>query len=129
MADAICICDSSIIIDLLRGILQSTQWYMSVGEQIIAVTPIVWMEVVRGTHNKPELTKTMQFLERFRIELPVASDHIWAMRQFAHYHLSHKIGLEDVMIASVAMRLQVPVYTLNLKHFNLLPDIRAIRPY
>jgi len=51
------------------------------------------------------------------------------MRQLGHFHLSHGIHLQDVMIASVAVRLDVPLYTLNLKHYEPLPGLRAVRPY
>jgi predicted nucleic acid-binding protein len=33
------------------------------------------------------------------------------------------------MIASVAARLEVPLYTLNVKHYQPLPGIRVVRPY
>ena len=49
----------------------------------------------------------------------------WAMRQTASFHLSHGIQLQDAMIASVAARLAVPLYTTNLKHFQPLPSVDA----
>jgi predicted nucleic acid-binding protein len=36
---------------------------------------------------------------------------------------------KDAMIASVAARLAVPLYTTNLKHFQPLPSLDAKRPY
>jgi len=35
----------------------------------------------------------------------------------------------DALIAAPAARLSVPLYTLNLKHFQALPDVEALRPY
>lgn len=127
MADAIC--DTSVIIDLLNGRPDSLQWYATLGRTRIAITPIVWMEVVNGTNNKRDFTRALRFLRKFPIEHPIANDYFWVMHQFAQYHLSHHIDMQDVMIASVAVRLQIPVYTLNLKHFSPLPDIKVIRPY
>jgi predicted nucleic acid-binding protein len=56
-------------------------------------------------------------------------DNRWAMRQTASFHLSHGIQLQDAMIASVAARLAVPLYTTNLKHFLPLPSVDARKPY
>jgi len=51
------------------------------------------------------------------------------MRQLARFHLSHGIALHDAMIASVSARLAVPLYTMNLKHFEPLPGVEAEKPY
>jgi len=51
------------------------------------------------------------------------------MRQFETFHLSHRIEYEDVMIASVAVRLSVPLYTLNIRHYAPLPDVDEQKPY
>ncbi len=51
------------------------------------------------------------------------------MRQTARFHLSHGIQLQDTMIASVAARLAVRLYTTNLRHFQVLPSVEALRPY
>lgn len=51
------------------------------------------------------------------------------MRQLARFYLSHGAHLQDVMIASVAARLAVPLYTLNVKHYEPLPGLRVVRPY
>jgi predicted nucleic acid-binding protein len=34
-----------------------------------------------------------------------------------------------VMIASVAIRLGIPIYTLNIKHYNALPNLIVRRLY
>jgi len=37
--------------------------------------------------------------------------------------------MADAMIASVAVRLAVPLYTLNIKHYAPLPDVDEQKPY
>jgi len=37
--------------------------------------------------------------------------------------------MADCLIAAVAARNQLPLYTLNLKDFEPLPDLQVIKPY
>ncbi len=127
MIDAIV--DTSVLVDLLRGFEPAKDWFKSRGRQRIAITPVVWMETVQGAANKSRRAQAIRFLRRFPIEHPTEDDNRWAMRQLARFHLSHGIALHDAMIASVAARLVVPLFTINLKHFEPLPGLDATRPY
>ena len=127
MIDAIV--DTSILVDLLRGFEPAREWFKGLGRQRIAITPVVWMETVQGAANKSRRAKAIRFLRQFRIEHSTEDDNRWAMRQLARFHLSHSIALHDAMIASVAARLAVPLYTTNLKHFEPLPGVDTKRPY
>jgi predicted nucleic acid-binding protein len=123
------ILDTSILIDLLRGFPPATSWFTGLGRQRLAVTPVVWMETVQGATDRAKRAQAIRFLRQFRIEHPTEDDNRWAMRQTASLHLSHGIQLQDAMIASVAARLAVPLYTTNLKHFLPLPSVDAKQPY
>lgn len=123
------ILDTSVVIDLLRGAEPALVWFGDFRRGQAAITPVVWMEIVQGARNKPERQKVLRFLHRFHIEHPTPDDNRWAMRQLAAFHLSHGIEFPDVMIASVAVRLDVPLYTFNLKHYEPLPGLDARAPY
>ena len=127
MIDAVL--DTSVIIDLLRGVEPAVRWFPSLGRQRPAITPVVWMEAVQGATDATKRAQAIRFLRQFLVEHPTADDNRWAMLQLGRFYLSHGIHLQDVMIASVAVRLDVPLYTLNLKHYGPLPGIQAIRPY
>lgn len=99
------------------------------GGQKLIITPIVWMEIVQGARNAKERAQLMRFLRQFQIEHSTESDHRWAMRQLAQFHLSHSVEIADVLIASVAVRLDIIIYTLNIKHYAPLPNIKAQLPY
>jgi predicted nucleic acid-binding protein len=87
------------------------------------------MELVQGAADKVKRAQAIHFLSDFRIEHPTEDDNRWAMRQLARFHLSHSVQLQDAMIASVAVRLAVPLYSTNLKHFLPLPSLDARKPY
>jgi predicted nucleic acid-binding protein len=123
------ILDTSILIDLLRGFPPAEEWFATLGRQGVAITPVVWMETVQGATDRVRRSQAIRFLRRFRIEHPTEDDNRWAMRQTARFHLSHSIQLQDAMIASVAARLAVPLYTTNLKHFQPLPSVDVKKPY
>lgn len=123
------ILDTSILIDLLRAYPPAAEWFSGRGRLRLAITPVVWMETVQGATDSARRAQAIRLLRQFRIEHPTEDDNRWAMRQAARFHLSHNIHLQDVMIASVAVRLAVPLYTTNLKHFEPLPSLDVRRPY
>ncbi|MBI5669959.1 MAG: PIN domain-containing protein [Chloroflexi bacterium] len=122
------IVDTSIIVDDLRGYEPSKAWFKAQATQVLAITPVVWLET-EGASNKLERDRAIRFLHRFHMEHPLPIDNEWAMEHFAEYFLSHSVQFPDVMIASVAVRLNIPLYTQNTRHFAPLSDIDERRPY
>ncbi|MEP7291450.1 MAG: hypothetical protein ABI835_06680, partial [Chloroflexota bacterium] len=104
-------------------------WYEGLKNQRLAIVPLVWMEVLQGARDKTDQSRIIRFLNRFQIEHPTSEDNLWVMRELAHLRLSYGIHYQDLMVASVAARLAVPLYTFNLKHFSPLPGISVQRPY
>lgn len=51
------------------------------------------------------------------------------MHHLARYRLSHGVGMMDCLIASTSARLQIPLFTRNLKHLTLLIGALAVQPY
>jgi predicted nucleic acid-binding protein len=123
------IIDTNIIIDLLNNIPQAVSWHQSQSNHILAVTPVNWFETLEGANNAFERSRALRFLKRFHIEHPTNKDNNWAMLQYSRFYLSHGIDWEDCMIASVAIRLSIPLYTRNTKHFGILPNLNLQQPY
>ncbi len=123
------ILDSSIIIDITLRLPDAEQWMRQVKGLQGAITSITIMEVLRGARNKQELTRLGRELSRFRDIHILERDSRWAVQQFRVFWLSHQIGMNDCLIAAVAARMQLPLYTLNLKDFAPLPDVNAQKPY
>jgi predicted nucleic acid-binding protein len=123
------IIDTNIAVDILLKYQPAVNWFMSLSNQQLAITPTTWFETVRGARNKFELARIVEFLRQFNVEHPTITDNNWAMLQYSQLYLSHGVDWEDCMIASVAVRLAVPLYTRNTKHFTLLPDLDLRQPY
>ncbi len=87
------------------------------------------MEVIAGAQNKLEQHKASQFLKQFTLTYPIQADIEWAMKQFRAYRLGHNVGILDCLIAASSYRLQLPLFTRNLKHFTPLLGGLAQQPY
>lgn len=115
------------LLDLLREYPPADAWLARQGQ--LGITRIVWLEVIEGAQTRAKQEEALKFLRRFEpIEL-TPSDLIWATEQLTRLRLSHEIDSYDCIIASVSYRLQLPLYTTNLKHFSPLLGSLAQSPY
>ena len=121
--------DTNIIVDILSNHSPAVKWFTGVKNQRLVISPVTWLETVRGARNKYELKVIVEFLKQFDVEHPTPDDNDWTMAQYSQFYLSHGIDWEDCMIASTAVRLSIPLYTRNTKHFSILPNLDLRQPY
>jgi predicted nucleic acid-binding protein len=85
---------------------------------------------MHGAPSKAGQAVCKSILTQFDMEYLTPSDMDWAIQQVERYKLSHGVGINDCLIASVCYRLQVPLYTDNLKDMNLLlGNSLVVKPY
>ena len=122
--------DSSIVIDATnqhpRALLYVDGFIRSLSAAIHAVT---FAEVIVGTRDSRELLRLQRFLRPFPLESPTLEDWPEALNFLAKFHLSHNVDLPDCLIAATALRLKLPIATVNDRHFRLFPGLKVIRPY
>ena len=119
--------DTSVLVDILRGHSPALSWLST--QTDLGVSAVVWIELLQGARDKPAQSRALALLKKFeRVDLTVI-DVDWAIQTLLRYHLSHHVGGIDCLIASVNHRLNVPLYTTNLKHFTPLLKSLAQRPY
>jgi predicted nucleic acid-binding protein len=87
------------------------------------------MEVIGGGPNKIKRLQAAKLMQQFEMIYLMQADLDWAMEQQMLYELRFGVGMMDCLIASVCNRLQLPLYTHNLKHFVPLLDDLAQKPY
>ncbi len=119
--------DSAVVVDLLRGYPPALKWYST--QNALGICRLVWMETIRGAENKPKQQIALKLLGEFELVEFTTEDIIWASQQLLAYKLKYNTDPFDCMIASVNHRLQVPLYTRNLKHFTPLIGTLAQAPY
>jgi predicted nucleic acid-binding protein len=119
--------DTSVLVDVLRQHPPAKVWFAN--QKQPGIPSMVWIELLQGVPNRIAEQRALRILSKFvRIDLTV-SDVDWAIQQLSRYKLSHNIGGLDCLIASASHRLQVPLYTTNLKHFIPLLGSLAQKPY
>lgn len=119
--------DTDILIDLLRQYQPAHAW---ISTQVdIGVATVVWIELLQGASTKLAQQKAFKLLNIFdRVETEKV-DFEWAIQALLKFHTSHNVSGSDALIAAVTYRLQVPLYTRNLKHFTPMLGSLAQKPY
>lgn len=121
--------DTTIVIHLFRKLPAAIQW-VAQGIPPLYVTPISWLEVMVGAPGKAGQASCKSILSRFQMEYLTRADFDWAMSSLEKYRLSNGVTSNDCLIASVAHRLQLPVYTHNAKDMRVLLDRKLVKvPY
>ncbi|MBZ0242620.1 MAG: hypothetical protein K8F24_05350 [Bacteroidales bacterium] len=119
--------DANVIVDLLRGYTPAQTWIGST--QTLGVTRVVWLEVLQGVQDNHKLRGALNILNQFDLVETTISDLEWATQQSIRFTLSHRIDALDYMIAAPSHRLQIPLYTRNLKHMSPILGTLAQEPY
>lgn len=123
------IIDTTVVLNYFRRMQKARTWVDNQPTKL-AVTPITWLEVMQGAPGKSGQTVCKAILAQFDMEYLTPSDMDWAMIQMEQYRLSKGVTINDCLIASVCYRLQVPIYTYNLKdYYKTLPAELVIQPY
>lgn len=119
--------DTNIVVDLLRKRPLADQWLA--GQSDLGVTRAVWLEVMFGAENRQEQQRAIRLLGDFELVVTTPLDFEWASQKIIQLGLSYKIEPIDYLIAAPAYRLQIPLYTRNLKHMSPLLGALAQAPY
>ena len=120
--------DTNIIVDFLRSHPPAAQWVRS--QRIrLGIASVTWMEVIFGAKDKTKRDEAFKFMKQFELITVTDDDQEWAMKQLFRYRLSHGVDSFDCLIAAPAHRLQLPLYTRNLKHFEPLLGELAVVAY
>jgi predicted nucleic acid-binding protein len=122
------LCDTNILIELYKGNPAITALVEHLGRKNIVVSDITLIELFFGTKNKIELRSLGKFLSALDA-LPVQPDiSTMAVRLVNQYCLSHKLNLPDSLIAATAIYHDLELFTLNLKDFIFIPELKLYRP-
>ncbi len=122
--------DSSIIIDASNQHRRALSFIRdALTSQTCAIHAVTFAEVIVGTRDSRELFRLRRFLRPFILESPIPEDWPVALDHLARLHLSHDVDLPDCLIAATAIRLDIPVSTVNDRHFRLFKGLKVIRPY
>lgn len=122
--------DTTVLIHYFRKQPAARQWVDNQPARL-TITPMTWLELMRGAPGKAGQATCKLILARFDMEYFTQTDQAWAMaQQMEQFRLSHGVSIGDCLIVSVAHRLQVPLYTDNIKDMVvMLGSGLVIKPY
>ena len=120
--------DTTVIIHLFRKNAAAIAWLEAQTERL-SISPYTWLEVMYGAPGKRGQVACLAIMQKFDMIYPERADLDWTMQGLQTYRLSHGVSILDTLIASIAHRLQVPLYTDNVKDFPMLDAKLVIRPY
>lgn len=122
------IVDTTVILHYFRNYSGARAW-VDAQPVRLSIVSTTWMEVMEGASSKANQARCKNVLEKFDVLYLTTADQQWAMQQLERFQFSHHIGKDDCLIASVAYRLQLPLYTHNLKDTTPLIGNLAVKPY
>jgi predicted nucleic acid-binding protein len=114
--------DTDVLIDYLRDYPDAVS-YVEAQQERLLISVVTVAELYAGVREGEERSRLERFLRAFEI---IPLDQRVAIQGGLYrrdYSKSHNVGLADALIAATATQRQVPLVTLNRKHFPMLQDV------
>ncbi|MGY6528971.1 MAG: PIN domain-containing protein [Cyanobacterium sp.] len=122
------LCDTNILIEFYKNNKEIINQLEKIGVSNLAISAITQSELYFGAINKNELNaikKNLNFIYSCPINKKISDQFIVLMET---YSLSHKLTIPDALIASTALVYQWELYTLNLKDFYYINQLKLYQP-
>ncbi|MDZ7808119.1 MAG: type II toxin-antitoxin system VapC family toxin [Gracilimonas sp.] len=127
MAAQLLLIDTDVLIDYSRGI-EKTKEILKILESdyIHAISVITQLELMVGCENKADFKSLQKFLSNFEIIQLSKTTSEKAVDLFKKYRLSHGVLIPDMLIASAALTLEIPLLSKNRKDFRFIKELNLI---
>jgi predicted nucleic acid-binding protein len=125
--DIMILCDTNIIIEILKGNKRTINIIESIGLENIAISSVTVMELYFGALNKRELNKIKKHLQALNIvhfDTDISESAIKLIERFSK---SHGLQIPDAIIAATAMTSKIKLFTFNLKDFKYIDGLKLIK--
>jgi predicted nucleic acid-binding protein len=120
--------DADIMIEVLRKNPAVASYLRNdIGAFNIVLSAITIAEIQQGATNKENLQQINRLLKQY-IVLPI--DHQISnifSTLVQKYVLSHNTDIGDSFVAATALHYQLPLLTMNYKHYKHIPNLQLIR--
>ncbi|MEJ5384415.1 MAG: type II toxin-antitoxin system VapC family toxin [Fimbriimonadales bacterium] len=122
--------DTDILVDALRGVADAVNFLtLQHAQSVIQLSVVSAMELIAGCRNAQELTRLQQFLQQATI-IPIDTEVSWKAHQLMkEFFLSHGLLIPDALIAATALQHELTLCTRNSRHFQMIPELKLLRPY
>ena len=120
--------DADVMIEVLRKNPSVASYLRNdIGAFNIVLSAITVAEIQQGATSKENLQQINRFLKQY-IVLPI-DYHISNIftNLVQKYVLSHNTDIGDSFVAATALHYQLPLLTMNHKHYKHVPNLQLIR--
>jgi tRNA(fMet)-specific endonuclease VapC len=121
------VCDSDVLIEVLDRSNNSIEnRLIELGTDKLSISSITYSEVVFGAYDKQHQKKLINRLNNFiliEIDSPIDFIHRELIKK---YSLSHKLSIQDAIVAATALKDNYSLYTLNKKDFKFIEGLKLI---
>lgn len=120
------ILDTNILIEIYRGNPGIKTKIESFGADAFYVSSITAAEFLVGARDKAEFGRVEKHLAKYNV-IPITTEILDIFLDiFKTYSLSHRPGIADTLIGATAIYYQIPLLTLNKRHFQFIPGIALL---
>ncbi|MCG6538407.1 MAG: type II toxin-antitoxin system VapC family toxin [Syntrophales bacterium LBB04] len=117
------LCDTNVIIEVLKKNPVVIQTIEKIGLERIAVSVVTVMELYYGALHNAELKKIKRHLSSTRIYQIDEATSVAASELIEKYAKSHGLRIPDAFIAATSINCNLQLYTANTKDFIYIENI------
>ena len=121
------LCDTNVIIEILKGNEKTIEIIESIGLENIAISSVTVMELYFGALNKRELSKIKRHLKALNIVHFDNDISELAVSMIESYSKSHGLQIPDAIIAATALSFDMKLFTFNLKDFKYIDELNLYK--
>jgi hypothetical protein len=120
--------DTDILIDVQRRHPPAVAWFAGLAAPP-PVPGLVVMELIQDARDGRQVRDVLRLVAPLPVVWPTEADCQRALADFTGFHLSHRLGLLDALIAATAVGRSAELCTFNVKHYRVVPGLRLLQPY
>jgi len=121
------ICDLDVIIEFFDRANKSIEnRLVEMGRENLCISSVTYSEIIFGSIDQDQLTTLSKGLEKFivvDIDQRIDTIHRELVKK---YSLSHKLGIQDALIAATALNYEIKLFTLNTKDFKFIEGLELL---
>lgn len=123
--------DSDILIDAARNETEAIAFLSGLENsgQPMSISVITYLELIVGCQNKQEQREVQKLAARFKFLHISESISTRAQNLVETYFLSHGLLIPDSLIAATALENEITLFTKNIRHFQMIEELKVNRPY
>jgi len=118
------LCDTNVLIEFYKNNPSIVERLKEIGQANIAISVVTSGELIYGALNKSELRQILTDISHLSLlDIDSETSNLF-LKLMTDYALSHKLTLPDALIAATALRHNIPLFTLNLKDFRFISNLK-----